>query len=491
MLNELPAARWNFASAAHLLSRAGFGGTPDQIEEFARLTPAAAVDRLLDFPTDAPAETAAAWSQPEPGRAERLRAYRQASEEERKRLAQARNRTQREQMLGLLHWWLERMVSGPHPLQEKLTLFWHGHFATSVLKVKEPYLMWRQNDLFRRRGADRWESLLAEVTRDPAMLIWLDQAQSKAGHPNENYARELLELFALGEGHYTETDVTEAARALTGLTLDRIKLEPVERRRLHDRGTKTLLGQTGRFTADDVVRLVANHPQSGRFLTAKLWTFFAGSPPAPALHDALAATFAHHRGAIRPVLRAMFLSAAFHAPEVVRQQIKSPVQLLVQACRQLERPLPSAPVCVQIQRSLGQELFNPPNVKGWDGGAAWINTNTLLNRHNLALMLITGENSLPLNVGKKAKPEQQRRLERLKRQARSEGVAVDRILPPATKARPESLLAEVERRLINGPLSERRRTSLRDYLQAQGTLDEQDLRGLLRLALCTPEYQLT
>lgn len=491
MLNELPAARWNFASAAHLLSRAGFGGTPDQIEEFARLTPAAAVDRLLDFPADAPAETAAAWSQPESGRAERLRAYRQASEEERKRLAQERNRTQREQMLGLLHWWLQRMVSGPHPLQEKLTLFWHGHFATSVLKVKEPYLMWRQNDLFRRRGADRWESLLAEVTRDPAMLIWLDQAQSKAGHPNENYARELLELFALGEGHYTENDVTEAARALTGLTLDRIKLEPVERRRLHDGGTKTLLGQTGRFTADDVVRLVANHPQSGRFLTAKLWTFFAGNPPAPALHDALAATFAHHRGAIRPVLRAMFLSAAFHAPEVVRQQIKSPVQLLVQACRQLERPLPPPLVCVQIQRSLGQELFNPPNVKGWDGGAAWINTNTLLNRHNLALMLVTGENSLPLNVGKKAKPEQQRRLERLKRQARSEGVAVERILPPAARARPESLLAEVERRLINGPLSARTRSSLRDYLQAQGTLDEQDLRGLLRLALCTPEYQLT
>jgi len=491
MLNELPAARWNFATAAHLLNRAGFGGTPDQIEEFARLTPAAAVDRLLDYPTEAPAETTAAWSKIEPDRAARLRAFRQAGEEERKKLAQERNRTQREQMLGLLHWWLQRMVSGPHPLQEKLTLFWHGHFATSVLKVKEPYLMWRQNDLFRRHGAGRWESLLTEVTRDPAMLIWLDQAQSKPNHPNENYARELMELFALGEGHYTEQDVTEAARALTGLTLDRIKLEPIERPRLRDTGTKIVLGKTGRFSTDDVVRLVANHPQSGRFLTAKLWNFFAGSPPTPALNEALATTFAHHRRTLRPVLRALLLSEAFHAPDVVRRQIKSPVQLLVQACRQLERPLPPPLVCVQIQRSLGQELFNPPNVKGWDGGAAWINTNTLLNRHNLALMLVTGENSLPLNLGKNAKPEQQRRLERLKRRAKSEGVAVDRILPPAAEARPEALLATVERRLLNSPLSERSRTGLRDYLKAQGTLDEQDLRGLLRLAMCTPEYQLT
>jgi uncharacterized protein (DUF1800 family) len=491
MLNELPESRWNFATAAHLLNRAGFGGTPDQIVEFARLAPAAAVDRLLDYPTDAPTETTAAWSKVEPDRAERLRAFRQAGEEERKKLVRERNRTQREQMVGLLHWWLQRMATGPHPLQEKLTLFWHGHFATSVLKVKEPYLMWRQNDLFRRHGAGRWENLLTEVTRDPAMLIWLDQAQSKAGHPNENYARELMELFALGEGHYSETDVTEAARALTGLTLDRVKLEPIERRRLHDAGTKTLLGQTGRFTADDGVRLVANHPQSGRFLTAKLWNFFAGSPPAPALNEALAAVFAQHRGAIRPVLRTLLLSEAFHAPEVVRQQIKSPVQLLVQACRQLERPLPPPLVCVQIQRSLGQELFNPPNVKGWDGGVAWINTNTLLNRHNLALMLVTGENSLPLNLGKNAKPEQQRRLERLQRRVRSEGVAVDRILPPAAAARPEALLAAIEHRLLNGPLSERRRARLRDYLKAQGALDEQDLRGLLRLAMCTPEYQLT
>lgn len=491
MLNELPAARWNFASAAHLLSRAGFGGTPDQIEEFARLTPAAAVDRLLDFPTDAPTETAAAWSQPESGRAERLRAYRQASEEERKRLAQERNREQREQMIGLLHWWLQQMVSGPHPLQEKLTLFWHGHFATSVLKVKEPYLMWRQNDLFRRHGTGQWEALLREVTRDPAMLIWLDQAQSKPGHPNENYARELMELFALGEGNYTESDVTEAARALTGLTLDRVRLEPVERRRLHDAGTKTIFGHQGRFTAEDVVRLVATHPQGGRFLVGKLWTFFAGSAPSPAVHDALATIFRQDGGEIRPVLRALLRSEAFHAPTLVRQQIKSPVQLLVQACRQLERPLPPPLVCVQIQRSLGQELFNPPNVKGWDGGAAWINTNTLLNRHNLALMLVTGENSLPLNLGRKPKPEQERRLERLKRRARSEGVALERLLPAAADSNPETLLSAVERRLINGPLTERSRKGLMDYLKAQGRLDDQDLRGLLRLALCTPDYQLT
>ncbi len=490
MLTELPSSRWNFAAAAHLLNRAGFGGSPAQVETLARLTPADAVDQLLAFPAPEPGQPAPAWAKPDPDRAERFRAYRKADPEERKRLQQERNRLHREQMLELQHWWLGRMLADEHPLREKLTLFWHGHFATSVLKVKEPYLMWRQNDLFRRHGAGRWETLLTEVTRDPAMLIWLDQAQSKPDHPNENYARELMELFALGEGHYTEQDVTEAARALTGLALDRERLEPIERRRLRDGGRKTVLGKSGNLDASDVLTLIAQHAQSARFITGKLWTFFAGTPPDAALNDALAAEFRRHGGEFRPVLRTLFRSEAFHSPAVVRQQIKSPVQLLVQACRQLERPLPPPLICVQIQRHLGQELFNPPNVKGWDGGAAWISTNTLLNRHNLALMLVTGENSLPVAAGKNAKPEQQRRLERLKRLSRPGSADLAVLFPESSRTSAAGVLAELERRLIQGPLTERSRKSLLDYLKAQRDLDDHDLQGVLRLAMCTPEYQL-
>ncbi len=491
MLSALPATQWTFGTAAHLLNRAGFGGPPALIEEFSRLTPAAAVDRLIAFPANTANAPVPACAAPDPERISRLRAYRKADTEERKRLQQERNRLHREQMLELQHWWLARMAAGEHALQEKLTLFWHGHFATSVLKVKEPHLMWRQNDLFRRLGAGRWPVLLSEVTRDPAMLIWLDQAQSRPNHPNENYARELMELFALGEGIYTEQDVTEAARALTGLTLDRERLEPAERRRLRDAGSKTILGKTGNLDASDLLQLIADHPQSARFITARLWTFFAGVPLEAALHDALAAEFRRHGGEFRPLLRTLFLSEEFYAPNVQRQQIKSPVQLLVQACRQLERPLPPPLLCVQIQRNLGQELFNPPNVKGWDGGAAWINTNTLLNRHNLALLLVTGENSLPVIGGKNAKPEQKRRLERLKQLSRPGAVNPETILPEPTRRDVSSIVAELERRLINGSLSELSRTSLLDYLKAQGRIDRHDLEGALRLAMCTPEYQLT
>ena len=178
-------------------------------------------------------------------------------------------------MLEMQHDWLQRMATGPHPLQEKLTLFWHGHFATSVLKVRDPYLMWRQNDLFRQQGAGTWRNLLDAVTRDPAMLLWLDQAQSKPEHPNENFARELLELFTLGEGHFTESDVTETARALSGLTLDRLTQEPVFRPRLQVPGDKSVLGRTGRLGVGDVLDQIVAQPQADRFITLRLSTFFA------------------------------------------------------------------------------------------------------------------------------------------------------------------------------------------------------------------------
>jgi uncharacterized protein (DUF1800 family) len=491
MVAELPAGRWNYSTAAHLLNRAGFGGSPAQIEALARLKLTDAVERLISFPALPPGPSAPAWAKPDPDRVEHLRTYRKAGEEERKRLQKERNQRHREQLLELQHWWLHRMVSGEHPLQEKLTLFWHGHFATSVQKVKDPYLMWRQNDLFRRLGGGGWEPLLAAVTRDPAMLIWLDQAQSKPDHPNENYAREFLELFTLGEGNYSERDVTELARALTGLTLDRDKLEPAERRRLRAAGPKTILGQTGKWTTDEVLQFIANHPQSARFITAKLWTFFAGAAPDSTLQAALAAEFRRQRGEFRPLLRTLFLSEAFYAPPLQRQQIKSPVQLLVQACRQLERRLPPPLLCVQIQRNLGQELFNPPNVKGWDGGAAWINTNTLLNRHNLALLLVTGQNSLPALARKASQPQQPRPAKRLQRLTRSGATEVARLFAPEARHDPDLILAELERRLINGTYSERSRHSLRNYLAAQDRLEARELQGVLRLAMCTPEYQLT
>jgi Protein of unknown function (DUF1800) len=490
MLSTLPASRWDFTAAAHLLNRAGFGGTPTEIEQFAALRPDEAVARLVDCehivdPTPRPD-----WAQPDPKRAEKLRLLRDAEPEEKKRLLQERLREQRRRMLELQHGWLLRMRSGPRPFQEKLTLFWHGHFATSVTKVKDAYLMWRQNELFRTHGAGDWFTLLREVTKDPAMLVWLDQAQSKPEHPNENYARELMELFTLGEGHYTERDVTEAARALTGLTLDRLHDEPAWRPRLRDEQPKTFLGRTGDLNADDVLKLIVAQPQSDRFITGKLWRFYAGTEPSEALATALAAEFRRHGQQFRPFLRTLFRSEEFYAAEVVRQQIKSPVQLLVTACRQLERDLPPPLASSNALRVLGQELFNPPNVKGWDGGVAWISTNTLLSRHNLALLLTTGKNTLPFVGRKPAKPEAARRLERLQQRFPLAAADPKKVFTSEERQSPDTLLAAVERRFLNAPLREKERAALRDYLAAHPEPGDHALQGLMRLAMCTPDYQL-
>ena len=206
-------------------------------------------------------------------------------------MQRAQQQNERERIVELRAWWLQLMATGPRPLQEKMTLFWHGHFATSMEKVRDAYLMWRQNALFRRLATGNWSQMLIDVAKDPAMLIWLDQAQSRKEHPNENFAREVMELFTLGEGHYAERDITEAARALTGWSYDRATQDFIARPMAHDRGSKTIFGQTGFFNGEDFLKMVVAQPQAARFITAKLWNFFAGEWPSEELVTGLAATF--------------------------------------------------------------------------------------------------------------------------------------------------------------------------------------------------------
>ncbi len=499
MLAPISSSRWGFSAAAHLLNRAGFGGTPAEIDSLARLSASEAVDRILTPPPkeDPDPLPPPDWARPDPDRPQKLKEFREATPEVRRELTKARQKLERAQILELQSWWIRRMTQGnpAHAHREKLTLFWHGHFATSFQKVRDAYLMWRQNDLFRRLGGGDWTTLLGEVTRDPAMLIWLDQAQSKPEHPNENFARELMELFTLGEGNYSESDVLAAARALTGLTLDRLKQEPVYRARLHDNSPTTLFGDTGRHGVDDVLRLIVARPQASMFITARLWKFFAGTEPSPELASELAAEFERCGRAFTPFLRTLFLSEAFHAPDVVRHQIKSPVQLLVMACRQLERELPPAPATFTVLRMLGQELFNPPNVKGWEGGVAWINTNTLLTRHNLALFLTTGENPLPVlarngNAKAAAKTQPQARAARMQRRTSTTPVNPQRLFAESEFQSADTLLNAAERRLLNSPFNPRDRAALKSHLKSDDLRDTASLLELLRLALCTAEYQL-
>jgi uncharacterized protein (DUF1800 family) len=491
MLRPIRADQWNFTTAAHLLGRAGFGGTPLEIERLGALGLAGAVSFLVDFEKTPDPATDPSWAKPDPERAKRLAALRQAPEEERREMQKQEQQSQRERMMELRGWWLQRMAKGPRPLQEKLTLFWHGHFATSVEKVRDAYYMWRQNELFRRMAAGNWTQLLVEVAKDPAMLIWLDQAQSRKEHPNENFAREVMELFALGEGHYTEKDIAEAARALTGWSLDRDAQKFFYRPGAHDSGIKTFLGRIGALEGEDVIEQIVAQPQAAVFITAKLWNFFAGEPPSPALNAALAAEFRAAGNNFKPLLRTMFLSEEFYDASIIRHQIKSPVQWLVGSIRMLECELPPPLASNSLLRSLGQDLFAPPNVKGWDGGVAWITTNTLLMRYNEAATLAQGDSSALADAVDTSRPNQARFVQNRLRNMRIGGVNAEKILTVHERTDREALLAALEKRLLQSKLQGAQEQTLRAYLDSKEDLNDEDIRGAIRLIMSTPEFQLT
>jgi len=421
------------------------------------------------------------------------RAAKNASPEQRQQMQRDERQIENGRILELRGWWLQRMAKGPRAFQEKMTLFWHGHFATSFEKVRDSYYMWRQNELFRRMATGNWLELLTEAGKDPAMLVWLDQAQSRKDHPNENFAREVMELFALGEGHYTEKDITEAARALTGWSLDPEPQKFIYRPFIHDNGEKIVLGKTGNLDGDDFLAQIVAQPQAAIFITAKLWNFFAGEMPSPKLNAGLADLFRRGGNNFKPLMRVIFLTEEFYSPSVVRNEIKSPVQWLVGSCRMLECELPPPLVSTNLLRSLGQDLFAPPNVKGWDGGLAWITTNNLLARYNQAAMLAQGDMAIAssLATGPTKNPAKVKQIQNRMRNMRAGGVDVTKIFTEQERSDKEMLIAALEKRLLQGNLKDKQERTLRGYLDGKNALDENDIRDAIRLVMCTPEYQVT
>jgi uncharacterized protein (DUF1800 family) len=504
-LSPLPRSKWNYTTAAHLANRAGFGGKPHEIEQLVEAGPDKAVDWFVDYEKQPDNTTEPDWAKAgvkgEMSRfaeLQKLRKQEQASnltDDQRKEIADKRlqlNRErQREQVTHLIEFrgdWLRRMATTKRPLQEKLTLFWHGHFATSAQKVQVAYFMWRQIQTFREHASGNWLQMLDAVAKDPAMLIWLDQAQSRREHPNENFARELMELFALGEGHYTEKDVTEAARALTGFTLNRFEGKFDYRPFMHDNGTKTVLGKTGNLDGNDVLEIVATQQQSYRFISAKLWRFFASENVDPKLIDALAEELHKNDGNFKPLLRTMFRSREFYAPDVIRTQVKSPVQWLVSSVRWLDREMPPGIVAGQIIKSMGQDLLVPPNVKGWDGGLSWITTNNLLTRYNQAALLVMAENKMTAD----GQGVQRIIAERANRVARfMHAVDVEKLVSETERSNKAKLVEALEKRFLQAKLTSKQRATLEDFLDSRGTLNDDDVRHAIRLVMSTPEYQLT
>lgn len=384
-LNAL-AAGMGYADARQLLSRTGFAATETEIETFATLSRAQAVDRLLagarTEPQTSPPPEVTEFVPPE-----RLRRLKNASEEEKK----AFRREQFEKSLELRAWWYREMLDTPSPLTERMTLFWHNHFVSSQQKVRSPVLMYRQNLLLRRDALGNFGELLHAVAKDPAMVLYLDSVSNKKGEPNENFAREVMELFTLGEGHYNEQDVREAARAFTGWSLDRRTGEFRFRPRLHDYGEKTVLGRHGDFDGDGVLDILLAQPETAELITAKLWREFISPAPDPREVRRLAAVFRSSHYEIKPLLRALLTSDAFYAPQNRAVLIKSPVELIVGTLRLLDiHPDDLRPVAF-AGRNLGEDVFAPPNVKGWPGGEAWVNTQTLLARRQLITRLLRAE----------------------------------------------------------------------------------------------------
>ncbi len=349
----------------HLLRRAGLGARPADFEAFAPLSWEAAVDRLLAFdalPETQPTAPTATGMDPE---RDEMR------------------------MTGpdVITWWLERMVRTERPLEEKLTLFWHDQFATALTKAP-PELLALQNVMLRRNALGNFRDLLRAVAIDPAMLLYLDGRSNVAGSPNENFAREFFELHTLGEGMYSEADIKEAARALTGWTIDPRTRTSVFRRQRHDNGSKTVLGQTGNFGLDDIVDIVMEQPAFAEAIAGKVARFFVADDLDASFVRDLGSVFIDNDFEIRPLLEALLKSDAFRN-DAYRRQLKGPVDFVVGAVRNLDAQV--APRMLLFgTHGLGQTLFNPPSPAGWEGGVTWVNGNTVLLRANFAKALACG-----------------------------------------------------------------------------------------------------
>jgi uncharacterized protein (DUF1800 family) len=335
-------APWDLLRAGHLLRRTTFGASWQDLQSTLKSGPEQAIDALLrggpkqdEF--DASMQSLAEF------------------------IAKGNNGQQ------LRGWWLHRMLYSPHPLREKLTLFWHNHFATSNAKVQNAGFMLGQYDLMRRHTLGHFGPLLQEMSKDLAMMVWLDTRDSKKGNPNENYARELMELFSLGIGHYTEQDIREAARAFTGWEIQDGKA--VFNGKQHDSGEKKVLGQTGNWKGEDIVRICLEQKSAPTFVVGKLYRFLVSEtvPATPELIEPLAEQFRKSDFDFGALVKTVLSSNLFFAPEVYRTRIKAPVDFALGIVRALEGRVGSVALA-EVMEQLGQNVFYPPSVKGWDGG---------------------------------------------------------------------------------------------------------------------------
>ena len=439
----------------HLLRRAGFGASRVELDAYRRLGLAGTVDQLVNYDqVDNSALDA------------RLTSL-------------ALDLSKR---ADISRWWLNRMISTARPLEEKMTLFWHGLLTSGISKVGRPEPMLTQNQFFRANALGNFSDILKGVSKDSAMMLWLDTATNRKGKPNENYARELMELFSMGVNQYTEQDVKESARAFTGWSLiAHPKLGQFQYRFAagqHDNGTKTFQGETGNFDGDNIIDIIVKQPVSARYIAGKVFAFFAYPNPTDDVLNPLVQVYQSSQYSIKALVLAILTCDAFYAPAAYRAQIKSPVDYVVGAVRALGIQIGARGLPL-VLTELGQELFNPPNVAGWPGGSSWLTSGTWLTRLNLANTLSGGlatGASGAVGGGVDFTPNLQ---------ALSAGVAS-----------PADYVDALSETLLDGQIQTEQRQVLIDYLtpldptNVDPTWLAERRHGALYLTLAMPEYHL-
>lgn len=568
---------WNRERAAHLLERAGFGGTPEEIEAFTALGPRGAVRRLVRFEgapeVDLPAfdhsgvfdDALDHFPPSRPATTDLARAQGEALGVKVKPAGNRRMqpvvnkffywlRASRLETHRINYWWANRMLATPRPLEEKMALFWHGHFATTEEKVRDYRKMLGQLALFQREGLGDFRTLLVAAAKDPAMLAFLDAGVNVKGAPNENFAREIMELFSMGVGNYSERDIREAARAFTGWNFE--GLEYRFNADQHDDGEKEVLGRRGRFDGVDVIDIILAQPVTADYIAGKLYKFFVREDLDPALRRQLGAVLRDNDYRLAPFMEALLLSRDFYAPESVATRIKSPVELAVSTYRKLGlKEIPGAPDFNEATAALGQRLLYPPTVAGWAQGRSWITPGLLLERGNFALDVLlpdiafipddrypqygTGSEILAVNQRVRAGMDLTSATKPVNKEGGAEmmamsnmnadrdedfntryasyrgwQMALERVKPiPRHVARldltgmtlsagcrtPADAVRYFEQRFLSVPLDDTTRAGLATFLEKElGTTDlpsarsfaEDPLRLLLHLILSRPEYQL-
>ena len=489
-LSPIDPKRFGFAEAQHLLNRAGFGGTLAQIAALRDMGLNKAVDLLVDFDSIDASALPAHDADPDilrPVSREERAMYMQAEKmndndlRDKLRMEMLRRMNlDRQQMEDLERWWLGRMITTPRPLEEKLTLLWHGHFAANHRTVHDSYLMIKQNETFRRHAAGNFAKMATEMVCDPAMIKFLNNDQNRKAKPNENLARELMELFLLGEGNYTEGDIKEGARALTGFTFEDNDFE--FRAQAHDFGSKTILGQTGKFKGEEFVGILLKSPACPTWVAYKLYRHFVGdvdeglpgaAPEQRAVIVKLGDILLAGGYELRPALKTLFKSQHFYDQGIIARQIKSPAQLVVGAMRSLNAPRRDMTILSMAMNGMGQKLFEPPSVAGWYGGKGWMNTSTLFIRQNVLTYILTGK--LPND------PNWTRQRVNFDALGLIDGLS---------DKSPKAIVERLTSSLVGPFVSDKRKAELTEFLSQRREVNADALIGVLLLATTMPEYQL-